>query len=66
MTHQFEEQMPPSYFPADDARQVSSASKEFQDLVESLDDAPSQQRLSRRSRRNREARNPKYRSPAPS
>jgi hypothetical protein len=40
---ELEEQMPSSYFPAQDSRQVSSAFEEFQDLVESLDDAPYQQ-----------------------
>jgi hypothetical protein len=35
--------MPLSYFPVHDSRQVSSAFEEFQDLVESSDDAPQQQ-----------------------
>jgi hypothetical protein len=38
--HELDEQMPALYFPAQDSRQWSSASEEFQDLLESSDDTP--------------------------
>jgi hypothetical protein len=41
--HELEEQMPSSYFPVQDSRQVSLAAEEFQDLVKSSDDTPYQQ-----------------------